>query len=47
MENDDLVDAINMLTEKLHGVGIEIYQLNDTINGLKNAIDRLKEDKDL
>lgn len=46
MDTDNLADAISFLTEKLNGIGIEIYHLSSSIESLRNAIVTLKEKED-
>lgn len=43
---ENLSSSVCDLTEKLHGIGIEIYQLNSTLGSLKCAIERLREDRE-
>ena len=41
LDIDSLVSAIDSLTEKLNGVGIEIYHLNSAKTTLNNSVYRL------
>ena len=38
---DTLASEVSSLTQKLDGIGIEIYHLNGAICSLKSAIERL------
>lgn len=38
-----LAEQVSALTEKLHGVGLEIYHLGSSIDGLKNSISRWED----
>ncbi len=40
---ETLANEISALTQKLDGIGIEIYHLNSAITSLKCSIDRMKE----
>lgn len=40
---ENLANAISLLTDKLDGVGIEIYHLQSSIDSLKNSIDKILE----
>ena len=42
---ENLANAVSGLTDKLDGIGIEIYHLNSSISSLKNSIDRMKEEE--
>jgi prefoldin subunit 5 len=40
---ENIANSVAMLTDKLHGVGLEIYHLNSTIASLNIAIKDLVE----
>ena len=48
MENEieSLASTISMLTDKLDGVGIEIYHLSDSISTLASRLEDLLSKKD-